>query len=78
MRKLYEYTCRKCSNRFTDLVEERDRTLGATCPTCGGLGDYVLSTPYVKGDINSDQWLKKRQSHMKKEQKNLRNHGTYD
>lgn len=78
MRRLYEYTCRKCSVRFTDLVKESDRTKGRTCPACGGFGEYVLSAPYFKADIDSDQWLKKRESHIKKEQKNLQNHGTYD
>jgi putative FmdB family regulatory protein len=78
MLKLYEYQCRKCRTRFSDLIEERDRTLGATCPACGGYGEYRISAPYFKGDIESDQWLKKRESHMKKEKKNLDNHGTYD
>lgn len=78
MRKLYEYRCRKCDLQFTELVEERDRTLGHDCPACGGFGAYVLSAPYVKGDLDSDQWLKKRESHMKKERKNMENHGTYD
>jgi len=78
MIRIYEYICRSCNKRFEALVEERFRTIGSECPDCGGHGDYCLSAPYVKGDIDSDHWLKKRESHMKKERKNLENHGTYD
>ena len=77
MRRLYEYKCRKCGVIFTELVEEADRTVGCDCRACGGYGDYMISSPYFKEDIMSERWVKNRESHMKQERKNLRNHGTY-
>ena len=78
MRRLYRYECRDCEHQFSELIEEADRTIGCKCPDCGGHGDYIIGSPYLKASLDSDKWVKNRQSHMKKEQKNLRNHGTYD
>jgi hypothetical protein len=58
-------------------MDEEYRTMGRQC-RCGGWGDYIISRPYFKESIDSDRWIKNRESHMKKEQKNMENHGTYD
>ena len=51
--------------------------LGRKCPDCSGLGVYEVTAPYLKAYIDSDKWVKNRESHMKQEQKNMRNHGSY-
>ena len=78
MRRMYEFKCRKCGQVFTDLVEEKHRLHGVIHEGCLGRGDYLISSPYFKEGIESDKWLKNRESHIKKEQKNMANHGTYD
>jgi hypothetical protein len=75
---MYEYKCRDCGVIFSCLMAEEYRTAGCKCPNCQGWGDYIISRPYFKQSIDSDAWVKKRQSHMKKEQKNMKEHGTYD
>ena len=77
MMRMYDFHCPHCDAQFDALVEEADRTAGCECPNCAGWADYTISSPYFKEDIMSDKWVKNRQSHMKQEQKNLRNHGTY-
>lgn len=55
------------------------------CPKCGKQGDRLIATPRVRldgisGDFPtaSDAWEKRRESHMRKEQRNQERHGTYD
>lgn len=52
---------------------------------CGAMGHRQIATPRfslegVTGDFPTaaDQWEKRRASHMRKEQKNVENHGSYD
>jgi hypothetical protein len=77
MKRIYEYKCRECGEIFDALKEEKHRTVGAQ-HSCGGWGDYIISRPYFKESIESDRWVKNRESHMKKEQKNMERHGTYN
>ncbi len=76
MKRIYEYKCRECDEIFTVLTDEDYRTVGHQ-HSCGGWGDYIISRPYLAASIDSDKWVKNRQSHMKKEQKNMERHGTY-
>lgn len=74
---MYEYECRECGTVFSAFSSIKDRTLGHDCPNCEGYGNYVISAPFIATPIESDKWLKNRESHMKKERKNMKNHGTY-
>lgn len=51
---------------------------------CGAMGKRQIAAPRAKldgisGDFPtaSDAWVKRRESHMRKEKKNQENHGTY-
>ena len=73
----YRYQCKECKKVFDDLVSIEDRLLGGSCPNCEGRGDYLISAPHIAAHIESDKWVKNRESHMKQERKNMRDHGTY-
>ena len=73
--RIYEYRCRNCGEIFDKLSQYEHRV--AVC-TCGGFADRIFSTPRIGVDIMSDRWVKNRQSHMKKERRNKKEHGTYD
>lgn len=74
MKRIYEHKCRNCGDVFERFIEYENRV--AVC-TCGGFADRIFSVPYFKEDIMSDRWMKNRESHMKKERKNMERHGTY-
>lgn len=73
----YEYHCLNCLTIFTEMRNIEDRKTDGVCPNCSGKGTYSVSTPFLKAYIDSDKWVKNRESHMKKEQKCLKEHGTY-
>ena len=75
---IYEYRCDTCEVVFDAFSSIEDRELGNKCPICEGLGNYVVSAPHIGAWLDSDRWVKNRESHMKKERKNMKNHGTYD
>ena len=75
MKAIYEYRCRNCGQIFDKYSEYTHRI--AVC-ACSGFADRIFSVPHFKEDIMSDRWVKNRESHMKKEQKNMERHGTYD
>ena len=75
MKRIYEFRCRNCDEVFDRFIEYSHRV--AVC-SCGGFADRIISVPYFKEDIMSDKWLKNRESHMRKERRNMENHGTYD
>ena len=55
----------------------QDRKEHGNCPNCLGVGDYTISAPHLAAYLDSDKWVKNRESHMKQEQKNMKEHGTY-
>lgn len=75
MKRIYEFRCRNCNQVFDRLTEYQHRI--AVC-ACGGFADRIISTPAIKAWLDSDRWMKNRESHMKKERRNKENHGTYD
>lgn len=75
---MYEYRCKECDVVFEAINKLEDRLLGSKCPDCSGWGDYLISAPFLKAYIDSDRWNKNRESHMRKERKNMSNHGTYE
>lgn len=77
MNRMFEFRCNDCGVVFDALVDDKDRHQGCKCPNCEGWGDYKISAPRFDEGIMSDKWVKTRQSHMKKERKNMERHGTY-
>ena len=75
---LYEYQCKECDVVFDALSSMEDRKTTQICPNCEGEGIFIVSAPFLKAYIDSDKWVKNRESHMKQERKNMDNHGTYD
>ena len=75
---IYRHQCKECDAVFEVLSSFEDRKTTRICPDCSGESEYIISAPYCKPTIDSDRWIKKRESHMKKERKNMENHGTYD
>ena len=73
----YSYKCRECDAVFDRICNIEDRTLGCSCPNCEGQGDYLVSAPHIGAWLDSDRWVKNRESHMKQERKNMDSHGTY-
>jgi len=77
--RIFEYRCRKCQAIFECLTATEDRRTLKKCPNCDfGLGDYMVSAPAIKAWLDSDRWVKNRESHMKKERRNMERHGSYD
>ena len=75
---LYEYQCGECNVVFEALSSMEDRKTTQRCPNCQtGDGIFIVSAPFLKAYLDSDKWVKNRESHMKKERKNMSNHGTY-
>ena len=73
----YEYQCDECDAVFEALSSISDRETTHICPNCSGEGRYIVSAPFLKAYLDSDKWVKNRESHMRKERKNMDNHGTY-
>ena len=73
----YEYQCKECDVVFEALSSIKDRETRHICPNCSGEGEYIISAPFLKAYLDSDKWVKNRESHMKKERKNMDNHGSY-
>jgi len=75
---IYEYRCQECKKVFDCITTIEDRKKEKPCPNCEGMGRYIISAPAIKAHIDSDRWVKNRESHMKKERRNMERHGTYD
>jgi hypothetical protein len=78
--RVYDFTCHNghTTEHFVDpdIVE-------VEC-ACGALGKRQIATPRFALDgcsghfpTAADKWEQRRNSHMKKEQKNVAEHGTY-
>ena len=74
---LWEYQCRECANVFEAFAKYEDRDIKRSCPLCSGESYYRVSSPFLTAHIDSDKWVKNRESHMKQERKNMKNHDTY-
>jgi hypothetical protein len=62
----------------------RPETVAVPCPVCSMLAERVISAPRALLDGTSghfpgasDSWERKRESHMAKERRNMRDHGEY-
>lgn len=82
MRVMFDFRCKQ--GHVTErLASERVESI--RCPQCGRLSVRLLAAPRSKldgisGDFPSasDQWEKRRESHMRKEKRNVERHGTYE
>lgn len=74
---LYNYRCEDCGAQHKEMRMVEDRREPSECPNCGGSCELVIGAPRFATDINSDKWVKNRQQVMKREQKCLKEHGTY-
>lgn len=45
MRKLFNFTCKDCSETFEKLTEYTQIT---ECPSCGGQADKIITAPTIK------------------------------
>ena len=80
-RHLYDFECVK-GHRHEALVDSETRTL--PCPKCKRPAQRLIPAPRcmlegISGDFPGAamKWEKDRESHMKKERKNMERHGTH-
>ena len=73
-----------CENRHKTESFVRPETIAIVCPVCSMLAERVISAPRCKLDGTtghfpgaSDAWERKREQHMAKEQRVMRDHGEY-
>lgn len=81
MRRLFDFFCPN-GHVHEDLVEPN--LACKLCPTCGEMAWRVIAAPRAQlegfsGAFPSaaDKWEKNRESHMRKEKRNVDRHGTY-
>ena len=74
---IYDYICEECGDVHEKSRKYGHRLTSAICPSCSGSAHYTPAAPKLKAWIDSDKWVKNRESHMKQEQKCLKEHGTY-
>lgn len=79
---LYDFKCPNGHKREA-LVKENVRVV--LCQQCSQMAHRLIPAPRAmldgcSGDFPTaaDKWEKRRASHMAKERKNLKNHGTYE
>lgn len=81
----YSFECTKCSKIFEINQKLADYTGKATCECGEEATRIILAAPLVHLDpISGDhvgateRWVKGRERQMKKEEKCMRDHGTYN
>lgn len=74
---LYDYICEDCGTIFEKSMKYENRLTSAICPDCSGPAYYTPSAPKLKAWLDSDRWVKNREQVMRREQKCLKEHGTY-
>ena len=81
------YKCKACNTEFYRqfTVQEMPKTVTCECGATAGRHINKATLPRIELDPISgdhvgatDKWIKKRESKMKQEKKNMENHGTYD
>ena len=79
--RMFDFCCAK--GHVHELLVESDTRI-VRCTTCGKTADRMIAAPRcqlegLSGDFPSAAaaWEARRESHMKKERKNQKNHGTY-
>jgi hypothetical protein len=80
-RRMFDFQC--ASGHTTETLIDSD-TRSITCPECSKIATRLIGTPRAVLEPFSgafpgaaDAWERRRESHMKKEQHNVREHGTY-
>jgi hypothetical protein len=79
---MFDFECAS-GHRHEQLVQPDMRNV--MCPVCNKVATRLIAAPRVQlegitGDFPGAamQWEKRRESHMRKEQRNKERHGTYD
>jgi len=82
---IYDYRCQSCSEIVTLVRKVAEVNDEVICKCGGGCEIVILASPVVKLDpISGDhpcatrKWEKMREQQMKREKKNMENHGTYN
>jgi len=73
----YNFQCEACQETYYDWRKMADRNEPSFCPHCLGEGKRLIGAPLLKADISSDKWVKNREGVIKREEKCMRDHGTY-
>jgi hypothetical protein len=84
---IFGWRCKECRCEIGFSLEYTQLKDGH-CPECEGEVEkaYIEKDAFrieldpISGDFPgaTDKWVKMRESHMRKEKKNMKNHGTYD
>lgn len=86
MIRSYDFRCQKCGHVEERFVDTREWRLGdaVPCAKCHGPAIHDIPAPRASLDGCSghfpsaaDAWERRRESHMRKEQHNAQEHGTY-
>jgi len=79
--RLFDFEC-DSGHRHEALVQTGVHSVA--CPVCNKVAARLIAAPQIRlegitGDFPSAamQWEKRRESHMRKEQRNKERHGTY-
>ena len=84
--RVHDYKCRACGftfELFTNGVVDLVHDIACGSCGCGPLERQIASPRFTldgcSGDFPTaaDAWEKRRESHMRKERKNMENHDTY-
>ena len=85
---LYDFKCPVCSNLFEELVSPRATTTPCVTNNCKGTAERQLSAPNIdwrcfvfskhSSEAAVDKWGNARKKKIEKEQRKLRDHGTYE
>lgn len=80
-RRMFDFEC-SLGHVHEALVDSEARE--HECPQCQQPAQRKIAAPRPQLEgfsgafpTAADQWVKRRESHMAKERKNMRNHGTY-
>lgn len=82
--RVYDYLCQNGhkTEHFIGACDDMERQ---TCPECGEIATRCIPAPRsqlegISGAFPTaaDKWEQRRESHMRKERRNMDNHGTYD
>lgn len=81
MIRVFDFVC--ANGHRTEMFVDQ-KTTGIACPVCSEPAGRVISAPRaqlegITGAFPSaaDAWERRRESHMNKEQRMMRDHGTY-
>jgi len=85
VKKDFEYKCKSCEEVFTVQTTMSEMQSEVECKCSGTAVRYIGKAPIfsldpISGDFigATDKWQKGREAQMKREEHNMKEHGTYD